>query len=169
MLTLIQMHGYPGSGKSALARALGPALPAVVLDNDVIKSALMRTGTDAAEVGPPSHEVMRALAARFLEDGSSVILDTPCFWPVIEIEGRALAAAHGATWVLLQCICPVDVVDQRLAARDRLASQHAVREFAPPRTGMYIPDCKRMTLDTVRPIEDNVAIALAYIRKECGQ
>ena len=169
MLTIIQMHGYPGSGKSAIARALGPALPAVVLDNDVIKSALMRTGTAAADVGPPAHEVMRALAARLLDDGSSVILDTPCFWPVIEIEGRTLAAAHGATWVMLQCICPVDVVDQRLAALDRLASQHAVREFAPPRPGLYIPDCKRMTLDTVRPIEDNVAIALAYIRKECGQ
>ncbi len=169
MLTLIQMHGYPGSGKSALARALGPAMPAVVLDIDVIESALMRTGKSAEEVGPSAREVLRALASRFLEDGSSVILDTPCFWPIIEAEGKALAAARGATWVMLQCICPVDVVDRRLAARERLESSHVARDFAPPRPGMYIPDCKRMTLDTVRPIEDNVAIALAYIRKECGQ
>ena len=29
MSVLIQMHGYPGSGKSAFARTLGAALPAV--------------------------------------------------------------------------------------------------------------------------------------------
>jgi predicted kinase len=168
MLTLIQMHGYPGSGKSTVARAVGRALPAIVLDNDVIKSALIRTGTPFEAVGPPSHEVLRALASNFLEDGHSVILDTPCFWPVIEEATRALAAQHGAKWVMLQTICPVDVVDKRLAERVRLESNPERRDLGPMRPGMYIPDCKRMALDTMRPIEENVTIALAYIRKESG-
>lgn len=38
---LVQMAGSPGAGKSTLAAALGKALPAVVLDKDVVKSRLL--------------------------------------------------------------------------------------------------------------------------------
>lgn len=168
MLTLIQMHGYPGSGKSTIARAVGRALPAIVIDKDVISSALMRAGVKPALMGAASYESMRGLASRLLEDGHSVILDSPCFWPLIEESSRALAAHHGATWVMLQTICPVDVVDKRLAECSRLESNPERRDLGPMKPGMYIPDCRRMALDTMRPIAENVTIALAYIRKECG-
>lgn len=168
MMTLIQMHGYPGSGKSTVARAVGCALPAIVIDKDVIAAAFLRTGVPSASATAASYEAMRGLASRLLEDGHSVILDSPCFWPVIEEATRTLATRHNATWVMLQCICPVDVVDRRLAERARLESQPAQRLLGPLAAGSYFPECRRMALDTTRTVEENVAIAIAYIRKECG-
>ena len=41
---VVQMHGMPGSGKSTVARELGQRIAAVVLDKDVIKAALLRSG-----------------------------------------------------------------------------------------------------------------------------
>ena len=43
-IIVVQMHGEPGSGKSTLARALAPRIDALVLDKDIIKAALLRSG-----------------------------------------------------------------------------------------------------------------------------
>jgi hypothetical protein len=47
-LFLLQMAGRPGSGKSSLARVVGRATSAVVLDEDVLKTALLNAGDTRA-------------------------------------------------------------------------------------------------------------------------
>ncbi len=157
------MHGEPGSGKSTLARALGRALPAVVIDKDVIHSALLRAGVNPAVAGGASYESMRALARSLLEDGCSVIFDSPCFWPQIEASGRAIAVQFGAPWMMIECVCPPDLIEHRLATRDRLESNPLQRGAGAGRPGMYVPACDRLVLDTRRPLEELVADALAYV------
>ncbi len=164
MTMLIQMHGHPGSGKSTLARALGRALPAVVVDKDVIASALIRERVDRGAVGGLSYHVMYAQSERFLADGHAVIFDSPCFWPLIEETTRAIAAAASVPWLMVETHCPDELRDARLAMRDRLESNPAERDRGPMRPGMYHPDCERLRLDTARPLEDIVDDALAYIR-----
>ncbi len=39
----LQMSGYPGSGKSTLAKEISKNTGAVVVDHDVVKSALMNS------------------------------------------------------------------------------------------------------------------------------
>ena len=159
---LVQMHGHPGSGKSALARELGRALPAVVVDKDVIASALIREGVARETVGGLSYQVMYAQAGRFLEDGQSVVFDSPCFWPLIEETTRRIAAYAGATWVMIETVCRDDVRDARLASRERLESNPERRDMGPMRPGMYVPDCERLVLDTTRPLADVVGEAVNY-------
>lgn len=163
-MIVIQMHGEPGSGKSTFARALGLRLPAVVLDKDVITSALLRAGVDPSTAGGASYESMRGLAARLLDDGHSVILDSPCFWPQIESATKELAASCGAPWAMIECVCPPRLVEARLASRERLDSQPTVRGAGAGRQGMYLPDCERLVLETTQPVETLVGLALDYLR-----
>lgn len=166
---LVQMHGHPGSGKSALARALGAALPAVVVDKDVIASALIRHGLPFSEAGAPSYQVMYAQAERFLEDGHSVVMDSPCFWPRIEEMTRNIAANAGANWAMVECRCREAVRDQRLEDRVRLESNPAERDRGPMRPGMYEPSCDRLVVDSERAMADLLAEVLAHLRSMTGE
>jgi predicted kinase len=157
----IQMHGLPGTGKSTLARALGRALRAVVIDKDVISSALIRHGVPFAEAGAPAYQVMYAQAERFLEDGQSVVFDSPCFWPVIEENTRRIAADHGAAWLMIETQCPDELRDARLTSRPRLESNPAV--LPPRREGMYEPTCERLVLDTTDSVESLVEEGVKYV------
>lgn len=73
----MQIAEGPGPGKSALARALASRIGAVVLATDVVKSALLDAEIEWARAGPAAQEVMFASADRLLEQGISVLLDSP--------------------------------------------------------------------------------------------
>lgn len=166
MSVLVQMHGHPGSGKSAFARACGTALPAVVIDKDVIASALIRAGTPWSEAGMPAYQVMYAQAARFLADGHAVVMDSPCFWPMIEENTRRIAAGAGVPWVMIETRCPDELRDERLASRVRLESNPAERDLGPMRPGMYHPGCERLVLESTKCVEEMVAEALGYVARQ---
>jgi len=167
-LLVVQMHGEPGSGKTALARTLAPALPAIHLDKDIISSALIRAGIAPELQGPGAYESLREVARTLIAQGHSVILDSPCFWPMTEEKGRALAADFGATWAMIECRCPGDVIEQRLATRERLESHPLRRGAGAGRPGMYEPTCERLVLDSTRSVEELVAEAIAYLTSGLG-
>ena len=80
------MHGEPGSGKSTVARAIGARLGAV-LDKDVIKAALLRSGIPEREVASGAYEVYFAQARAFVAAEHSVLLDNPVFWESVSAAG----------------------------------------------------------------------------------
>jgi len=163
-LRLIQMHGAPGSGKSTLAAALGRELGAVVIDKDLIATALIRDGIAFSEAGPHSYAIAWMLLPSLLGQGFSVIHDSPCFWPQIEQNGRAIAARADANYHIIECICADEAeLDRRLATRARLESNPATRLEGPMRPGMYTLDCARLVLDTTQPVADLVAQAVEYL------
>src|SRR5688572_14207341 len=71
---LLQLSGVPGSGKSTLARGLSAALGLVVLDTDVVKSALLSRDLGVGAAGPASYGVVLALAADLLTQGHEVVI-----------------------------------------------------------------------------------------------
>jgi len=164
-MLVVQMHGEPGSGKSAVARALGTALPAVVLDKDVLKAALLRAGIADPLAGMASYETLFDVAVAIVRQGHDIIIDCPVFWPMVERGSRRVADEAGATYVMLECICPDrDELRRRLATRDAPASQPRVPYDFSHTPGTIEPSCERFTLDTTRPLDEVVAAALGYIR-----
>lgn len=160
---VVQMHGEPGAGKSTVARGLGSALAAIVLDKDLISTALLKAGLPRGLLGPPSYETIWDLGASILQQGHSLIIDSPAYWPVIEERGRGLARRSGARYHMIEVrVADVGVLERRLAHRDPLESNPAARQDLP--AGAREPNCDRLVLDGTRPIDGLVAEAIAYVR-----
>jgi predicted kinase len=141
-LLLVQMSGVPGSGKSTLARLVSRGAGAVILDHDVIKSALIDGGLPAghgdprtdpeglgrsvAGAGQAAYEVAFALAAGLLAGQTSVVLDSPCYYDGLLRRGQRLAGRSGATYRYVECVTDdLTEVERRLRDRPPLPSQCA--------------------------------------------
>jgi len=121
---LVQMAGVPGSGKSTLAQALGRSLPAVVLDYDVTKTALLDQGVPFKDAGHIAYETNYRLAGSILSQGQSVILDSPCRFARILEMGQAMSSANGANYRFVECkLDDCGELRRRLLSRRRLRSQ----------------------------------------------
>ncbi len=163
-LLLVQMHGEPGSGKSTLARALGPMLPAIVLDKDIISGGLIRAGLAKGSVGAGAYESTWGLTRSLLDQGYSVIVDSPCYWRRIEETGRGIARAMHATYGMIECLCADRaVLARRLAERSAHESQpHEIIDWL-AQPGTEQPDCARLSLDATRPLSEIADEAAAYV------
>ena len=91
---LVQLSGVPGSGKSTLARDIAEATGLVVLDTDVLKTALLEGGIPVTSAGRPTFAAALALAADLLAQGRSVVLDSPCRYPQLLAAGQRLATGR---------------------------------------------------------------------------
>jgi predicted kinase len=176
------MSGVPGSGKSAVARELGLKLPAVVLDHDDTKTAILESGVSEREAGAASYSVLRALSVRFLEQGNSVIIDSPCLYSELLNHGVEVAKHYQAEYRYIECqLNDMDELDRRLRARDTRPSQIQFldQEFrhagAEPRLArelieewsvrMKRPARDWLRLDTSGPLNECVSKALDYVHR----
>jgi predicted kinase len=167
-IVVVQMHGEPGSGKSTVARALAPRIDALVLDKDIIKAALLRSGANEALAASGAYETYFNLSRSFVEQGQSVILDNPVYWTRVEERWLELSAAVGCPPILVECVCPDrQEIARRLATRNGLESQPRdpldIKKYPNSRPTPYQP---RITLDTTaRPLDDLVGEALVFINE----
>lgn len=165
------MHGEPGSGKSTVARALGPRLGAIVLDKDVIKAALLRAGIAELQAAAGAYEVFFSQARSLVAAGHSVVLDNPVFWQPVERRWLEIARHAGSPGILIECVCSDrDELVRRLATRDALESQpRAPLDLRRHPGSAATPFQPRLTLDSTRPLDEIVAEAVAYIRTQCDR
>jgi predicted kinase len=99
---LLQLSGVPGTGKSTLARSLARDLDLVVLDTDVVKSALMATDVSFAAAGPATYAAVLAIATDLLAQGRSVAVDSPCRYAELLAAGQRVAADAEVPYRLLE-------------------------------------------------------------------
>ncbi|MFB6718679.1 AAA family ATPase [Kribbella sp. NPDC056345] len=175
------MSGVPGSGKTTLAKEVARAVGAVRLDHDVVKSGLLEAGVAVELSGRASYEVLYALARDALGGGSCVIIDSPCFWPRILLEGQTMAKEHGAAYKYIECkTADLALVDSRLRTRKRLRSQRLsidrppvdhestpdeVEKFVRAAENMQRPAADYLVVDTSTPLSEYLPTALAYLSR----
>ena len=180
-LYFVQMSGAPGSGKTTIATAVAPHLNAVILDHDVTKTALLDCGIPLNQSGIGSYAVLKALTSALLQQGHSVILDSPCFYEALLHFGQEMAKTYHAHYRYIECVTmDLSILDKRLKIRDTLRSQ--VRSIQEPPVDVsnenyqgetvfkqWIADMKRpfkqyLQLDTTQPVETCINQAISFCR-----
>jgi len=167
---LIIFSGLPGTGKSALAEAVGRELGIPVFAKDWLEAVLLRSKLVPAEaekqLGSIGYDLLTTLAERQLSLGQSVILDSVASTESIRNIWWDLRKKYNADWRVIECICSdVSVHRERLEQRRRnIPGWHELQwsdvEFV--RT-YYAPwNEERLILDSVNSVDQNILAALNY-------
>jgi predicted kinase len=146
---VLLMAGLPGSGKSTLAKAAGRGLGWPVLDKDTVKSTLLELGAGEDLAARASYVLLEELARDLVvEQGLSVILDTPSSYEEVIEAAQRIAADAGGTLRVVLCEAPRETRAKRLATRKRRASH--VMEIDEDAEALIQRRFERLPQDAVR-------------------
>lgn len=166
---LIVMAGLPGSGKSAIAEAIGRALKFPVLSVDPVEAAMCRAGIDRTQpTGLAAYVVVEAVASDILALGQGVVIDAVNAVELARQMWRDLANTHETElrWIEVECS---DRDLHRTRLEDRNRGHRALYEptwaDVQLRRSEYEPWTEeRLLLDTTRELTTNAAFALRYVQ-----
>lgn len=166
--TLIVMRGYPGTGKSTIARAIARALHAPLIDRDVIRQIGVDILGDLPDIGRFAYELMFALSRKQLELGLSVVLDTPLTYHTTYEQARNLAQSFDIPMLVVHCQCPADLQKRRLEGRKGTVSQFQITSWEEweqwkPRFEEY--EDEGCIINTSNPVHDSLARVLHHLEK----
>lgn len=175
-MVFIQMSGFPGSGKSRLSREIAQKIGAVIVDHDIVKSALLdsmdTSPIDPKLAGKISYAIDWSLVDFYLSQGLSVILDSPCLYDELIEKGNALTKKYKVNYKYVECYLDnYDEIQRRLTIRKRRPSQIT---SAPSREAFAytIANSKKplgietLTVNTTLPIEEYLPEVMAYLKAE---
>jgi predicted kinase len=171
-----------GTGKTSLAQALGPGLAAEVLSSDIVRKQLAGTrpaeparaawgqGIYGDEFSQRTYAELHRRAAALLRAGGIVVLDASYRTAAWRAEARRTAQAAGAPFLLLEVVCPDELVRERLAARGAGPSDGRVEllerqraAFEPP---VELAADEHARIDTSAAPEEVAAAALGAIYRK---
>lgn len=171
----IQMSGFPGSGKSTLARFIAKETGAIIVDHDIIKSALLHTKEDirydSKFVGAVSYDIDWSLIDFYLSLGQSVIFDSPCLYEKIVENGINLSEKYHVKYKYIECyVDDIDEIKCRLTSRERMISQ--IQNISCDENFYYtINNSKKpvgyrcLIVDSKQPLENYKKEVIDYIRE----
>lgn len=163
---LIAMAGLPGTGKSALARALSDRLKYPVVAVDSIEAAMWRSGVGGpgrADVptGVSSFVIAEAIAADVLRLGIGVIADAVNDSNAARRQWIDLATRQGVALRFVEVVCSDPELHRyRLETRVRDLKGYREPTWHDVVNRRYEPfTCPHLTVDTARPLDPDAVIA----------
>lgn len=170
---LIAMAGLPAAGKSTIADILGARLGASVVSVDPIESAILEAGIDSDQpTGLAAYLVAETIAGLVLESGHDVIVDAVNGVDPAREQWVALAQARGESLRFIEVVCSdIELHRERLENRGRRSPHlneptwHAVEQSLDEYSPWSGPSAAvaRITLDSSKPLGENVDAALAFV------
>ncbi len=162
------MRGYPGTGKSTIARAIAAALHAPLIDRDILRQKAVDIFGDHPQIGRFSYEMMFALTKEQLSLGLSVVVDTPLTYRTTYEQSKELARAFHTPMLVVHCQCPPEVQKYRLEGRKGKVSEFQITSWEEwlrwkPRFEDF--DDGGCVIDTSNPLDDSLAKVMHMIHK----
>ena len=167
---LIAMAGLPGSGKSVVAAEIARALGCAVLSVDPIEAAMWRAGVGRDQpTGLAAYVVAEDLAREQLLIDNDVIIDAVNDVEPARGQWRALAAEFGQPVIFVEVFCS-DEQEHRLRLTSR---RRGIQGFPEPtwesvmerRSGFSDWNDDRVRVDSMRPLDENVAAVLQHLTR----
>lgn len=169
----VQMSGFPGSGKSTLAREIAKRTGAIIIDHDIVKTALLES-IDEVEIDPKlagkiSYNIDWSLIESFLSQGQKVIFDSPCLYDEMITKGTALAKEYHVPYKYVECyLNDFNEINLRLKNRESKSSQ--IKEVKSKEGFQFtIENSKKpdnhwcLVVDTSNPLDSYIQEVLGYI------
>jgi predicted kinase len=166
--TFILMRGYPGTGKSTIARLLAAALHAPLIDRDIIRQMAVDVFGNLPRVGHFSYELMFALTREQLGLGLSVVVDTPLTYRTTFEQAQELARTFHTPLLVVHCQCPPEVQKRRLEGRKGKVSEFQITSWEEweqwkPRFEEF--DDEGCIIDTTKPLDESLAKVIRSIHE----
>ena|SRR5271165_2086049 len=165
---LILMAGLPGSGKSALSRALAVELGGTVLDKDQVRAALFTptyieysTEQDDFCMG-----IMLKVAGYLFrkEPAQRVYLDGRTFSRTYQLaRATGFAEALSQPWRILECVCSEETARRRLAEAGHPAANRNFDLYLQVKARFEEITLPKTLIDTDQPLEACVQQAKAAL------
>lgn len=171
----LQMSGFPGAGKSTLAREIATRSTVVIIDHDVTKSSLMKSLQNELSLninlGKVAYDLDFDLVEYHLSLGLNVILDSPCLYEEIITKGTTLAKKYNAKYKYIECtLNDFQLTNARLSERQAKVSQ--IKKVTDEKNYLhtlnhtkYPEDCQYIKVDTKQSIDCYIDDVMAYIIK----
>ena len=170
--TFIVMRGYPGTGKSTIARLLATSLHAPLIDRDIIRRVAVDIYGNASPVGQFSYELMFALTREQLSLGLSVVVDTPLTYRRTYEGCLELAREYDTKMLVVRCQCPPDVQKRRLEGRKGQVSNFQItswEEWERWKERYEEFEDHGCIIDTSHPMDESLAKVMRCIHELHGQ
>lgn len=169
----VQMSGFPGSGKSTLACEIARRTGAIIIDHDIVKTALLESTEevkiDAKLSGKISYNIDWSLIEYFLSQRQKVIFDSPCLYDEMIIKGTNLAKKYHIKYKYVECyLNDFNEINLRLKNRESKISQikeaKSIEGFRYTIENSKKPDhhgC--LVVDTSKPLDNYIEMVMNYI------
>ncbi len=166
--TLIIMRGYPGTGKSTIARTLASALHIPLIDRDILRQTCVHVLGDLPGIGHLSYELMFALAREQLRLGVSVVIDTPLTYHTTYEQAQHLAYTFHIPLLVVHCYCSEELQRLRLEGRRGQVSTFQITSWDEwlrwkPRFEQF--ETEGCLIDTAQPLDDSLSQVLHTIQE----
>ncbi|WP_339215940.1 AAA family ATPase [Solibacillus sp. FSL W8-0372] len=169
----IQMSGFPGSGKSTLALEIANRIDCVIVDHDIVKSALLNSVNDSQLdgklAGKISYNIDFLLVDFYLSQGKNVILDSPCLYDEMIEKAMAISRTYNAKYKYIECyLADFDEINNRLKNRMKKISQIAQVEnkdlfYTTIKNSKKPANLSCLTVKTDNPLHTYIDDVLNYI------
>ncbi|MFJ7698461.1 AAA family ATPase [Lysinibacillus fusiformis] len=171
----VQMSGFPGSGKSTLSRQIAERTGAVIIDHDIVKSALLQSTEeiqiDSKLTGKISYNIDWSLIEFYLSQGQNVVFDSPCLYQEMIDRGIAMSKKYNVKYKYVECyLDDFQEINFRLKNRERMISQ--ISEVTSEENFIYTlvnskrpADYQCIVVNTGEPIDSYINDVVNYIMK----
>ena len=166
---LIVTAGLPGSGKSTIAEIIAGRLGATAISVDPIEGAILKAGIDADQpTGLAAYLVAERMAEQVLVSGHSVVVDAVNAVEPARLQWCDLAERCGVKLRVVETVCSdAELHEERLAKRTGLIAAYQVEQSVDDYSEWKgaAASLPRVTLDTSRPLGENIDAALAFLER----
>jgi uncharacterized protein len=126
---LILTAGLVGTGKSVLAANIAPLLGVEIIRTDILRKEMLHipktehryedfgAGVYSEEMTGKTYAKALELAEQILKAGHSVIIDASYKRKTERLRAKEAAKQLGASFLIIECICPEDIIKRRLQER----------------------------------------------------